>query len=207
MLLQWNVKDPGQFTESAGGRLHLNTRTPVTQRSRIGLTVLSMQAECGDLLGKRAHTQLVGERWLQSSQPAEPLWADPGRKSGIGLRELMSIKNKRNKTKKGAGRRSSHQKSSPKPSYARKEPTPVPLIQSTYPRVGLGVFEGQVSGQRGLSTIWTASLAGTIVDDVDTKLLKLFLSQTAEVPALLHCVWNKTDKASSCVLNGLKHAR
>ena len=39
VLLQWHVKDPGHSAKSAGGRLHLNTHTPLTQRSRSGLTM------------------------------------------------------------------------------------------------------------------------------------------------------------------------
>ena len=38
VLPQWHVKDPGHSAKSAGGRLHLNTHTPLTQRSRSGLT-------------------------------------------------------------------------------------------------------------------------------------------------------------------------
>ena len=37
-LPQWHVKDPGHSAKSAGGRLHLNKHTPLTQRSRSGLT-------------------------------------------------------------------------------------------------------------------------------------------------------------------------
>ena len=41
----------------------------------------------------------------QSSQVAEPLWTDPGQKSGISVRELMSTskKKKKEKKKKSAG--------------------------------------------------------------------------------------------------------
>ena len=38
VLPQWHIKDPGHSAQSAGGRLHLNTNTPLTQRSRSGLT-------------------------------------------------------------------------------------------------------------------------------------------------------------------------
>ena len=31
MLPQWHIKDPGHSAKSAGGRLHLNTHTPLTQ--------------------------------------------------------------------------------------------------------------------------------------------------------------------------------
>ena len=33
-VFQWHVKDPGHSTKSAGGRLHLETYTPLTQRNR-----------------------------------------------------------------------------------------------------------------------------------------------------------------------------
>ena len=59
VLLQWHVKDPGHSAKSAGGRLHLNTHTPLTQRSRSGLTAL--KARRRNLAGKRARTQLVRE--------------------------------------------------------------------------------------------------------------------------------------------------
>ena len=39
VLQQWHVKDPGHSAKSTGGRLQLNTHTPFTQRSRIGLTM------------------------------------------------------------------------------------------------------------------------------------------------------------------------
>ena len=39
VLPQWYVKDPGHSAKNAGGRLHLNTRAPLTQRSRSELTM------------------------------------------------------------------------------------------------------------------------------------------------------------------------
>ena len=39
VLPQWHVKDPGHSAKSAGDRLHLNTQTPSTQRSRTGLSM------------------------------------------------------------------------------------------------------------------------------------------------------------------------
>ena len=45
VLLQLHVKDPGHSAKSGGGRLHLNTHTPFTHRSRIGMTMpLSRQS-------------------------------------------------------------------------------------------------------------------------------------------------------------------
>ena len=39
LLPQWQVKDPDHSAKSASGRLLLNTHTPLTQRSRSGLTM------------------------------------------------------------------------------------------------------------------------------------------------------------------------
>ena len=39
MLTQWHVKDPGHSAKRASGRLHVDTHTPLTQRSRSGLTM------------------------------------------------------------------------------------------------------------------------------------------------------------------------
>ena len=41
LLLQWNVKDPSHFDKSAGGRLHLNTNTPLT---KLGVSWYIVQA-------------------------------------------------------------------------------------------------------------------------------------------------------------------
>ena len=38
MLLKWHVKEPGHSAQRASGRLHIGTRTPLTQRRRTGLT-------------------------------------------------------------------------------------------------------------------------------------------------------------------------
>ena len=57
VLPQWNVKEPGHSAKSAGGRLHLNMHTSLTQRSRSPLSRNSVV----NLSGKRAHTQLVRE--------------------------------------------------------------------------------------------------------------------------------------------------
>ena len=45
MLPQWHVKDASHSAKSAGGRLHINTHTPLIQRSRSGLMMpLSRQS-------------------------------------------------------------------------------------------------------------------------------------------------------------------
>ena len=53
---------------------------------------------------KTSSRNLSGNIRPQSSQPAEPLWIDPGIKSGIILRELISTsKRKTKKAQAGNG--------------------------------------------------------------------------------------------------------
>ena len=76
------------FCQSAGGRLHLNTHTPLTQRSQSGLTMLPFRHSVGNLTANGLTRNLSGNIRPQSSQPAELLWTDSGINSGIG--ELIS---------------------------------------------------------------------------------------------------------------------
>ena len=82
------VIDPGHSSKSAGGRLHLNMHTPLTQRSRSGLTMPLSRHSVG-IYQERTHTR------SQSSQLGEPLWTDPGFRRGIGVRELISTLRKK----------------------------------------------------------------------------------------------------------------
>ena len=57
---------------------------------------VAVQAWCGNLSENELTCNLSGNIRSQSSQLAEPLWTDPGIKSGIGVRELISnLKKKR----------------------------------------------------------------------------------------------------------------
>ena len=58
---------------------HAYTRGP-TKSEWADYTV---QAQGGNLSGKRPHTQLVKDTWQQSSQLAEPLWSDRPRNLSI----------------------------------------------------------------------------------------------------------------------------
>ena len=82
VLPQLHVKDPGHSAESAGGRLHLNTHTPLAKRSRSELTMLSKNS-VAIYQGNELTRNSSGNTRSQSSQLAEPLWTDPGVKSGI----------------------------------------------------------------------------------------------------------------------------
>ena len=119
MLPQWHVKDPSYSAKSAGGRLHLNMYTPLTQRSRNGLTMPLFRHSVGTSQEKRTHTQLVREH---SVTVVEPLWTDSGLKSGISVCELISIKKKKRR-KAQAGNKLLN--ILPKLSHVRKKPPPI----------------------------------------------------------------------------------
>ena len=87
VLPQWHVKDPGYSAKSAGGRLHLNTHTPLTQRSRSGLTMPLSKADCGNLSGNELTRNSSRNIRPQSSQPAEPLWTE--RRQGLNGRTFF----------------------------------------------------------------------------------------------------------------------
>ena len=57
---QWHIKDPGHSAKIAGGRLHLNMHTLLTQRSQSELTMLSRHS-MGTWMGKQAHMQMRQE--------------------------------------------------------------------------------------------------------------------------------------------------
>ena len=57
---RWHVKDPGQSSKSTGGTLHLNKRTPLTQRSRSGLTTPLSRHSLGTYLETRSHATRQG---------------------------------------------------------------------------------------------------------------------------------------------------
>ena len=110
VLPPWHVKDPSHSAKSAGGRLHLNTHIPLTQRSRSGLTMLLSRQSVGIHHETSSHAAHRGTlAWSQSSQLAELLRTDPGLNSGISLCELISTLQKKKK-KKSTNYKSPHHK-------------------------------------------------------------------------------------------------
>ena len=94
MLLQWHLKDPGHSAKSAGGRLHLNMYTTLTQWNHNGLTMLSRHC-VGTYQGNKLTCNSSGNIRPQSSQLTEPLWIDLGLKTGSGVCELISTLKKK----------------------------------------------------------------------------------------------------------------
>ena len=103
MLPQWHVKDPGHSAKRAGVRLHLNKHTPLIQRSRSGLTMPLSRHGVETYQETSSHATRQGTLG-QSSQLAEPLRTDPGIKSGISVRELISISNQKKRRRGMNGR-------------------------------------------------------------------------------------------------------
>ena len=77
------------------------THTPLTQRSRSGLTMPLSGHSVGTLSGNELTCNSSGNTQSQSSQLAEPLWTNPGVKRGISMRKLIS--NKKRKKKSAGG--------------------------------------------------------------------------------------------------------
>ena len=81
VLQHWHVEDPGHSAKSAGGRLHLNAHTTLTQRSRewAGIvwesirkrahTELIMEQSGHGLLSSLSHCGLILEEWNQCAGP------------------------------------------------------------------------------------------------------------------------------------------
>ena len=60
----------------------------------------AVQAQCGNLSGNELARKLSGNIRPQSAQLVEPLWTDPGLRSGISVHELTSTQKQKQKTKK-----------------------------------------------------------------------------------------------------------
>ena len=83
----------------------------------------AVQAECGNLSKNELTRNSSRITQLQSSRLDEPLWTDPGLKSGISLHVLISTLKKERK-KAQAGNDLSN--ILPKSSHMRKKPPPPP---------------------------------------------------------------------------------
>ena len=60
LFLQWHIKDPGHSAKSAGGRLHLNLHTPLTQQSQSGLTMPLCRHSVGTYQETSSHATCHG---------------------------------------------------------------------------------------------------------------------------------------------------
>ena len=93
-------EDPAHSAKSAGGKLELNTHTPlIPRKSYSGLNMMSRHSE-GTCQGNEL-TLHSGNTRSQSSQLAGPLWTEPGLKNGTGLHELISTIKEKEKSAGG----------------------------------------------------------------------------------------------------------
>ena len=93
-LLQWHVKDPSHSAKSAGGRLHPNTHTPLTQQSQSGLTMPLSRHSVGTYPEISSHATCQG---TFGHSHLSPLWTDAGIKSVISVCKLISTSKKKKK--------------------------------------------------------------------------------------------------------------
>ena len=95
MLPQWHVKDHRSFFQKCRWQVtqkHAYTFDPTKSE---WADYAAVQALSGNLTGNELTRKSSGNTRSQSSQVAEPLWTDPGLKSGISVRELISTKKKK----------------------------------------------------------------------------------------------------------------
>ena len=119
MLLQWHVKGPGHSVKSASK--HAYTLDPTKCMFSMGAyPEMSSNTSCQGTYG-------------QSSQLAEPLWTDPGLRSGITVHELIS-------TVKKAQTENRSSNVLPKFSQARKEPPSLSLINDVWKTKQIGIL-------------------------------------------------------------------
>ena len=114
MLPQWHVKDPGHSANNAGGRLHLNMHTPLTQRSWSGLT-MHCPGIVWELVGKLVHTQLIKEHpvMVVSAHWADEDWSCPEECAQANLHFTTTTKVQAGNELWNTLPKSSHQKKMP----------------------------------------------------------------------------------------------
>ena len=160
MLPQRHVKDPGHSAKCAGGRLHRNTLTPLTQRGRSGLTMPLPRQSVGTYRETSSHATRQGILGHSRLSLLSHWGTDPGLKRGISVRELISTLKKKGgggQKKKwgGEGAQAGNELSNilPKSSHARKKPPqpPPPHILEPFLKIFLKF--------RGHSTREPASIA------------------------------------------------
>ena len=82
-------KRPRSFCQKCRRQVIPKHAYTLTHRSRSGLTITLSRHSVGKLSGTELTRNSSGNTRLQSSRLAEPLWNDPGLKSGISVRELI----------------------------------------------------------------------------------------------------------------------
>ena len=100
VLPQWHVKDPG--AKSAGGRLYIKTHTPLTQRSRSGLTMPLSRHSVGTYPETSLHATCQGTFGHSRLSLLSHCGLFLTQKSGISVRELK-LHFKKKKKFKGTG--------------------------------------------------------------------------------------------------------
>ena len=95
VLLQWHAKDPGHSAKKCRWQVTPKYTYTLDPMQPEWADYAAVQALPGNLSGNELTRNSSGNTRLQPSQLAEPLWTDPGLKSGISVRKLISTKKKK----------------------------------------------------------------------------------------------------------------
>ena len=101
VLLQWHAKDPGHSAKKCRWQVTPKYTYTLDPMQPEWADYAAVQALPGNLSGNELTRNSSGNTRLQPSQLAEPLWTDPGLKSGISVRKLISTKKKKKKCRWG----------------------------------------------------------------------------------------------------------
>ena len=90
VLPQWHVNDCDHSAKSAGGRLHLNTHTSLTQRSRSGLTMPQSRHSVGIYQETSSHATPQGTLGHSRFSSLSRCGLILAKRVKIGVRDLIS---------------------------------------------------------------------------------------------------------------------
>ena len=121
-------KRPRSFCQKCGWQVTPKNAYTLDPTKSEWADYAAVQAWCGNLPGNELTRNLSGNIRPQSSQLAEPLWTDPGIKSGINVCKQISTSKKKKNVQ--AGNKWSN--ILPKSSQARKKPPP-PKVKQKWP--------------------------------------------------------------------------
>ena len=95
MLLQWHVKSPGSFCLKCRWQITFKHTYTLDPSKLEWAGYAAVQAQCGNLSQNELTCNSSRNTCSQLSQLTDPLWTDPGLKSGISLHELISTLKKK----------------------------------------------------------------------------------------------------------------
>ena len=122
MLPQWYVKDLGHSSKSADGMLHLNTHTPLNQRSRTGLAKPLSRRSVGTFPETSSHATCQGTFGHSRLSSLSHCGRILALAVELACASKSPLRNEKKKEKKKLRQGKNGRTFSQKPSQARKKP-------------------------------------------------------------------------------------